>query len=71
MKLVKVSSWDKGNKGVYQLHYNNIVIPFEFQKKIDKKRTLYCVECSLTGYFEEYGLNNVKTKIINKINLVD
>jgi len=69
MKLVKVSNWDNNKSGVYHLHHENHVIPFEFTKKSDKKGVLYCVNCSLTGYFEEYSLKKVKDKIISKINL--
>jgi hypothetical protein len=71
MKLVKVSTWNNNKQGVYQLEYANQTIPFEYHKKVDKKGTLYCVECSLTGYFEAYGLEEVKTKIINQIYLAN
>lgn len=66
-KLVKVSEWDNGKCGVYQIQTNNLAVPFEYKKTKDKKGTLYCIDCSITGYFESYGIKEVTDKILKKL----
>jgi hypothetical protein len=63
----KINNW--GNETQYHAIGDGITVPFIVIKKHDKIGTLYCVECSLCGYFEEYGMHNVKSKLTELINV--
>lgn len=57
----KVSSY--GVETTYHMIGEGITIPFVATKTSDKIGTLYTIECSLTGYFQEYGMNAVKSRL--------
>lgn len=62
----KINSWD--NTTLYHAISDNLTIPVTAERKTDKIGVLYCVECSLTGYFEVYGIKALKSKIVESIN---
>jgi len=61
----KINNWN--NETLYHATGNNITVPFTVIKKQDKIGALYCVECSLCGYFEVYGMHSVKIRLTELI----
>jgi len=63
MKITKVSSYH--NHTLYQVNYNGCDYNLEIRKIKDKIGTLLC--CDFIGYFEVYGMKEVKRIIEEKL----
>jgi len=50
---------------LYHASFDGVTIPFEVETTKDRIGTLYTIECSICGRFQEYGMKKVKERISN------
>ncbi len=58
-----IHKWNNDKDASWQATDGKTTILFTTSKSYDKIGVLYTVECSKTGYFQEYGIGPVKHRI--------